>query len=83
MHGSDHLLPEDQLKERMDYFAGQNNDFTVKTGRLDHYVAEAKKYFLQEYNCEALPKFWRGMVAGMLGNMSDMVNEKISYWYYH
>ena len=44
MHGSDHLLPEDQLKERMDYFAGQNNDFTVKTGRLDHYVAEAKKY---------------------------------------
>ncbi len=42
--------------------------------------AEAKKYFLQEYNCEALPKFWRGMAAGMLGNMSDKVNEKISYW---
>ena len=42
--------------------------------------AEAKKYFLQEYNCEALPQFWRGMAAGMLGDMSDKVNEKISYW---
>ena len=42
--------------------------------------AEAKKYFLQEYNCEALPKFWRGMAAGMLGELSKDVNEKIAYW---
>ena len=42
--------------------------------------AEAKKYFLQEYNSESLPQYWRGIAAGILGNMSDNVNEKIAYW---
>ena len=61
MNGSDHLLPEDRLLERLDYFAKQdNNTFTVRTDRLSAYVAEAKKHL----DMDALPKITGELTFG-------------------
>ncbi len=43
MNGSDHLLPEDHLAERLEYFAKQDDDFTAETTTMAEYVSEAWK----------------------------------------
>ena len=43
MNGSDHLLPEDHLAERLEYFSKQDDDFTAETSTMAEYVSEAWK----------------------------------------
>ena len=78
INGCDHLLPEDNLSGRLEYFGRNVSDFTAETATIARYVREAWK----SLDIDKLPSFSGELVAGrffriLTGTSSSRVNLKI------